>query len=388
MTPLAREVPTLHDPLSHRGGEGVDLETEGLGWHPPVAPLSRSTMADRDVLDPVASLPHRRYNPLTGEWLLVSAGRTSRPWRGGTEAAPADSVPSFDPSCYLCPGVERAVGAVNPKYESTFIFTNDYAALRPDATPGTFSDGLLRAEVQRGTCRVICFSPRHDLPLSRMSPVETRLVVDLWADQTAELGRDWKWVQVFENRGAAMGASNPHPHGQIWAGDVLPREAAREDATQERHYAAAGRSLLLDYAAQESGGPRALVENDDWLVVVPFWAVWPFETMVLPRRPVGRIPDLRDGERGSLAASLVSLLRGYDALFDTPFPYSMGWHQAPFDGIERPYWQLHAHFYPPLLRGASVRKFMVGYELLSESQRDITAEEAASRIRDAMVSNG
>ena len=208
-------------------------------------------------------------------------------------------------------------------------------------------------------------------------------VVDLWASQTAALGEQFQWVQVFENRGSAMGASNPHPHGQIWAGDALPREAEKEDATQRRHFEATGTSLLLDYAEQEAGGARELGGDDDWLVVVPFWAAWPFETLIIPRRPVSRLPDLDERERDSLAERLTQLLRGYDNLFKAPFPYSMGWHQAPFDGKDRPYWQLHAHFYPPLLQ-ATVRKFMVGYELLSEPQRDITAEDAAERLRSAI----
>jgi UDPglucose--hexose-1-phosphate uridylyltransferase len=245
---------------------------------------------------------------------------------------------------------------------------------------GSLQDGLLRADGERGTCQVICFSPRHDLSLSRMNAGQVRTVVDLWADQTTLLGQRYEWVQVFENRGSAMGASNPHPHGQIWAGDALPREATREDATQRRHFEATGRLLLADYAAQEIGGPRDLASDDDWLVLVPFWASWPFETMIVARRPVGRLTDLDERARDSLAERLIGLLRGYDGLFEAPFPYSMGWHQAPFDGIERPYWQLHAHFYPPLLR-ATVRKFMVGYELLSEPQRDITAEDAAARLR-------
>ncbi len=327
--------------------------------------------------------PHRRYNPLTDEWLLVSADRTSRPWLGRRESATSTDLPAYDPSCYLCPGNVRVNGDTNPKYESTFVFTNDFAALRPDSPQVALDDGLLKAESERGTCRVICFSPRHDLSISRMSPTQARQVVDLWADQSAELGEQFRWVQVFENRGAAMGASNPHPHGQIWAGEALPREADREDASQKRHYAANGRSLLLDYARQEEGGPRVIDGDDDWLVVVPFWAVWPFEALLIPRRPVARIPDLREAERDSLARRLTSLLHGYDTLFSQPFPYSMGWHQAPFDGTDKPYWQLHAHFYPPLLR-ATVRKFMVGYELLSEPQRDITAEEAADRLRSAV----
>jgi UDPglucose--hexose-1-phosphate uridylyltransferase len=327
--------------------------------------------------------PHRRHNALTDEWLLVSAERTSRPWRGREEAPPPADMPAHDESCYLCPGNVRANGDRNPRYESTFVFTNDFAALQPALPQATFQDRLLLARSERGTCHVICFSPRHDLALSRMTASQARLVVDLWATETAELGKSFEWVQVFENRGAAMGASNPHPHGQVWAGDALPGEAVKEDATQRRHFESTGHSLLLDYAEQEAGGPRELAIDDDWLVVVPFWAAWPFETLVIPRHPVTRIPDLSGRQRDSLAERLTELLGGYDALFDEPFPYSMGWHQAPFDGKDRPYWQLHAHFYPPLLQ-ATVRKFMVGYELLSEPQRDITAEVAAERLRNSL----
>jgi UDPglucose--hexose-1-phosphate uridylyltransferase len=334
--------------------------------------------------EPTADLlsdPHRRLNPLTDEWVLVSAGRTNRPWLGSRERTPTETRPRYDPTCYLCPGNGRADGSTNPDYERTFVFTNDFAALRPDSTTGRLEDGLLVAEGERGTCRVVCFSPRHDLTMSRMSPDEVGAVIDVWADQTAELGATWRWVQVFENRGEAMGASNPHPHGQIWAGEALPVEAAREDAAQRRHVGIAGTSLLLDYVRQETGGPRVVVENDEWLIVVPFWAVWPFETLIVPKDPVGRLTDLGSSQRTSLAAALIELLTRYDNLFDVPFPYSMGWHQAPFDGERHDHWQLHAHVYPPLLRSATIRKFMVGYELLAERQRDITPEEAAERIR-------
>ena len=347
-------------------------------------PQSPGLLVSRHQIgEEVLSQPHRRYNPLTGEWLLVSAERTSRPWLGSEESSSTVQLPTYDPTCYLCPGNIRANGERNPTYESTFVFTNDFAALRPDSPPDSFKQGLLRAESERGTCLVICFSPRHDLTISRMTTAQARTVVDLWSDESATLGKSFEWVQVFENRGAAMGASNPHPHGQIWAGSALPREAEKEEASQRGYFEAAGRGLLLDYAEQEVGGPRVLGSDDDWLVLVPFWAAWPFETLIIPRRPVSRLPELDDRQRDSLAGRLVELLRGYDALFDAPFPYSMGWHQAPFDGVERPHWQLHAHFYPPLLQ-ATVRKFMVGYELLSEPQRDITAEDAAARLRTAI----
>lgn len=329
----------------------------------------------------VLAAPHRRYNPLLDEWVLVSADRTSRPWQGSEEVVRRESRPAYDPSCYLCPGNARAGEAINPPYEETFVFTNDFAALRPDTTTARVVDGLLIAEGEQGTCRVMCFSPRHDLTLAGMPCGEVREVIDLWADQTTELGANYQWVQVFENCGAAMGASNPHPHGQVWAGSALPREAAREDAAQRRHRDATGRNLLLDYADQEVGGPRVVVEDPDWLAVVPFWAAWPFETIIICREPVTRLAELSDRSRDRLASNLVALLRRYDGLFDVPFPYSMGWHQAPFYDGPHDHWQLHAHLYPPLLRSASVRKFMVGYELLAETQRDITPETAAERLR-------
>jgi len=329
------------------------------------------------------SQPHRRHNPLTDEWILVSADRIQRPLQGRSRGTRRRLAPSlaYDPGCYLCPGNARASGARNPAYRETFVFTNDFAALRPDTPEDRFEAGLIRAEGEPGTCRVICFAPRHDLTMARMSPAAVRAIVDLWADQTTELGASYRWVQLFENRGEAMGASNPHPHGQIWAGGALPVQAAREDHTQRRHFEATGRRLLLDYVDQEHGGPRVVVENDEWLIVVPFWAAWPFETLVLAKLPTARIADLTPTARDALAVALIELLSRYDNLFEHPFPYSMGWHQAPFDGGTNGHWQLHAHFLPPLLRSATVRKFMVGYELLAETQRDLTAEDAAERLR-------
>jgi UDPglucose--hexose-1-phosphate uridylyltransferase len=350
-------------------------------------PTEGARSAGRQVgrIDVLAGEPHRRFNALLDEWVLVSAGRTQRPWLGRRERPPSSAAPAYDPTCYLCPGNVRANGEVNPDYPETFVFTNDFAALRPDVEPGGFHDGLLHAEVEPGTCRVLCFARRHDLTLAAMPAADVRRVVDVWADQTAELGAAYQWVQVFENRGEAMGASNPHPHGQIWAGTALPNAAAREDRTQRAWLADHGRPLLLDYVDREAGGPRVVAENGDWLVVVPFWAAWPFEVLLVARQPVRRLPDLDDPRRDSLARTLIELLGAYDGLFDLSFPYSMGWHQAPFRGgaaDDEAHWQLHAHFFPPLLE-AEKRKFMVGYELLAETQRDLTPEDAADRLRAA-----
>jgi UDPglucose--hexose-1-phosphate uridylyltransferase len=337
----------------------------------------------RRILDAMRLLsePHRRHDPLADRWILVSAGRTDRPWQGRVEPPTADTAQPYDPSCYLCPGNVRANGGTNPTYDSTFVFTNDFAALRPGTPDERVLEGLLIAEREPGTCRVVCYHPRHDLTMAKLPVDAVREIVDLWADQTTDLGREYRWVQVFENRGEAMGASNPHPHGQIWAGSALPNEAARESATQQAHRSRTGRRLLLDYTAQERRGERVVIENAEWLIVVPFWAAWPFETLIVPTTPVGRLADLEEGARTTLSSALVELFTRYDNLFGIPFPYSWGWHQAPFDGEDHAGWQLHAHVYPPLLRSATVRKFMVGYELLAEPQRDLTPEDAAERLR-------
>lgn len=329
--------------------------------------------------------PHRRFNPLLDEWILVSPHRTNRPWQGGVESLPADRRSRYDSDCYLCPGNTRANGERNPNYESTFVFINDFAAVLPDVPPAQIGDeSLFRARSVRGEARVLCFSPRHDLTLAEMSPAEIRLVVDLWARQTSELGARFSWVQIFENRGEIMGASNPHPHGQIWATDRMGAIAARENQQQRAYLESNGANLLRDYAHQERQfGERCVLENASWLVVVPYWAVWPYETLLLPKSPVRRLPDLDEGQRNDLAAILKALLVKYDNLFEVSFPYSMGWHGAPYDGADHAHWQLHAHFFPPLLRSATVKKFMVGYEMLAEAQRDITPEQAARLLRQA-----
>ncbi len=328
--------------------------------------------------------PHRRYNPLLDEWILVSPHRTKRPWQGGRETETIDSRPRYDSECYLCPGNLRASGEHNPQYDSTFVFVNDFAAVLPNV-PRMETDlhPLFRLKSVRGEARVICFSPRHDLTLAEMPLAEIRHVVELWAQQTTELGERFSWVQVFENRGALMGSSNPHPHGQIWATDALGTIAAKEDAQQRDYFDRQDSNLLLDYAHQEiERGERVVVENDSWLAVVPFWALWPFETLLLPKTSLRRLPDLDETQRTDLAELMKRLLVKYDNLFEVSFPYSMGWHGAPYDGGDSSHWQLHAHFYPPLLRSAAIKKFMVGYEMLAEAQRDITAEQAAQRLRD------
>jgi UDPglucose--hexose-1-phosphate uridylyltransferase len=330
--------------------------------------------------------PHRRRNPLTGQWVLCSPHRLDRPWQGRTEAEPARAEqPAHDPGCYLCPGNRRAGGLVNPDYRQTYVFDNDFSALRPDvaaADPAAAADPLFRAEPVAGECRVVCFSPRHDLTLAELPDPELEVVIDTFARETAALGARYPWVQAFENKGEIMGCSNPHPHGQIWASSSLPNEATLEDREQRAYRAAHGRPLLLDYAeAERQAGDRVVLETPGFLVVVPFWAVWPFETLILARQPLARLPDLTPEQRRDLALALGRLLRGYDRLFDVRFPYSMGWHGAPFVAGAQDHWVLHGHVYPPLVRSATVKKFMVGYEMLAEPQRDLTPESAAERLR-------
>ncbi|XP_035166352.1 galactose-1-phosphate uridylyltransferase isoform X2 [Oxyura jamaicensis] len=319
---------------------------------------------------------HCRYNPLRDEWVLVSAHRVKRPWQGQLEEPPAEDVPRWDPANPLCPGATRANGEVNPHYEGTFVFPNDFPALQPDAPAPAAA---------RGVCKVMCFHPWSDLTLPLMSLAEIRAVIDAWAELAAELGASYPWVQIFENKGAMMGCSNPHPHCQVWASSFLPNEARLEERTQQQYRDRHGVPMLLEYAEQEARRKeRLVVENEDWLVVVPYWATWPFQTLLLPRRHVLRLQDLRDSERDSLASIMQRLLIKYDNLFRVSFPYSMGWHGAPTGPHLQEdcgHWQLHAHYYPPLLRSATVRKFMVGYEMLAQAQRDLTPEQAAGRLR-------
>jgi UDPglucose--hexose-1-phosphate uridylyltransferase len=330
--------------------------------------------------------PHRRLNPLTGEWVLVSPHRTKRPWQGQVEKTATEVQPQYDPNCYLCPGNERAGGVRNPKYTSTFVFDNDFAALMPNVPAEEFRQGdLIVARGEPGICRVICFSPRHDLTLAKMSHEETREVVDLWAEQYNELGsRDWiNYVQVFENRGALMGASNPHPHCQVWATADVPNQPAVETRSLEQYHDGHSRCLLCDYIELEGkSGERAVIANDAFVAVVPFWAVWPFETLVISKRHARDMVELDPAERDGLADILTRLTATYDRVFETPFPYTMGFHQQPCNGAANSVWHMHAHFYPPLLRSATVRKFMVGYEMLGTPQRDITPESAAERLRE------
>jgi len=328
--------------------------------------------------------PHRRLNILTGEWVLVSPHRTKRPWQGKEEKSANKVQPEYIKDCYLCPGNERAGGIKNPNYTSTFVFQNDFSALLPKQMNGTeFNDNVLfKSENVSGECRVICFSPKHNLTLAEMQISEIKNVVKVWADQIKELGEKYKWVQIFENRGEIMGSSNQHPHGQVWASSFLPNEIVKENVNQKKYSEQNENPLLIDYLNEELKlNERIVVENDDWVVVVPYWAVWPFETLLLPKRKVQSLTDLSEREKENLAKILKRLLVKYDNLFSTSFPYTFGWHGAPTDNADYSHWQLHAHFYPPLLRSATIKKFMVGYEMLAEAQRDITAESAAAMLQ-------
>jgi UDPglucose--hexose-1-phosphate uridylyltransferase len=331
--------------------------------------------------------PHRRLNLLTHEWVLVSPHRAKRPWLGQVEKTPAKSLPEYDPTCYLCPGNERAGGVRNPPYTGTFVFDNDFAALLPEPSGEIHRDDsqLLVSEAERGICRVICFSPRHDLSLPEFDLPIIENVIATWTEQSADLGeREFiQYVQVFENKGEAMGASNPHPHSQVWASSQIPNEPGKELAAQTEYYHEQNRPLLADYIrAEQKRKERILAANDHFTALVPFWAIWPFEVLVSAHRPgLTRLTELTSAEVSALAEIMKAVTTRYDNLFEISFPYSMGFHQAPFDGNSHPEWTLHAHFYPPLLRSATVRKFMVGYEMLAMPQRDITPETAAERLR-------
>lgn len=330
--------------------------------------------------------PHRRYNPLTGEWILVSPHRSKRPWQGQVEKVVEEKRPEYDPQCYLCPGNERIGGEKNPNYEDVYSFQNDFSALLQDTPEGEFSDGdLFKAESESGICKVICFSPNHSLTVPEMKVENIRKVVDLWCKEYQELGdrEDIGYVQIFENKGSIMGCSNPHPHGQIWASKLVPLETSKESETQLAYFEKHGRTMLSDYLKSElEKKERILVENNSFVALVPFWAVWPFETMIISKRAVSNLLELTDEEKTDLADVYKKLTIMYDNLFEVSFAYSAGLHQAPTDGEEHPEWHLHMHFYPPLLRSASVKKFMVGYEMLGTPQRDITAEGAAKRLRE------
>jgi len=329
---------------------------------------------------------HRRYNPLTDQWILVSPHRAKRPWSGQDETPSIETLPSYEKECFLCPTNTRISGEKNPDYQGTFVFTNDFGALMPDSPDAPKSDSpLFQSQGVRGLSRVICFSSDHSKTLPELSTTSIRGVVNTWNEQIEELGKDYVWVQAFENKGTTMGCSQPHPHGQIWANSFLPNEMERKDKLLKAHYAEHGTNLLVDYVeAEVKDGSRVVVETEHWVAVVPYWAAWPFETMLLPKIHIRRMAELSEEQRDDLALAIKKLTSRYDNLFQCSFPYSMGWHYAPFfeEGDDIEHWQLHALFYPPLLRSASVRKFMVGYEMLAESQRDLTAEQAAQKLRD------
>ncbi|MBD3581829.1 UDP-glucose--hexose-1-phosphate uridylyltransferase [Flavobacterium selenitireducens] len=330
--------------------------------------------------------PHRRYNPLINEWVLVSPHRATRPWQGQTEEVNQETRPEFDPTCYLCPGNVRANGEQNPAYESTYVFDNDFAALKQEElhfeeNPDEF---FFKAQPERGISRVVCFSPRHDLTLPEMDLETIENVVKTWQFQYEDLGKiDFiNHVQIFENKGAIMGCSNPHPHGQIWAQSSLPTLVRKTQDNLSAYYQKHGKTLLENYLEQElEKNERIVIDNEHFVALVPFWAIWPFETMIISKRPVSKITDFTPVEVSDYAKTLKELTSKYDNVFNTSFPYSSGIHQAPTDAKEHPEWHFHMHFYPPLLRSASVKKFMVGYEMMGESQRDITPEKSAELLR-------
>lgn len=331
--------------------------------------------------------PHRRYNILTDEWVLVSPHRNKRPWQGKVENVQTNTRPSFDPQCYLCPGNTRANGVKTMSYKDVYVFDNDFGALLPETEEGHYESGLLKAESEQGICRVLCFSPDHSLTLPDMEVSAIIKVVNLWQEQYLELGaKDFiNYVQIFENKGILMGCSNPHPHGQIWAQSSIPQEVIKKSKQQKLHWEKYSRSLLQDYLLQElESKERLICENEHFVALVPFWAVWPYEAMIIPRRHVQHIGQLDRTEKKAYASILKNLTQRFDLVFETSFPYSSGIHQAPTDGGAHKEWHFHMSFYPPLLRSASVKKFMVGYEMFANPQRDITAEIAAKTLRELM----
>ncbi len=330
--------------------------------------------------------PHSRLNILTGEWVLVSPHRTKRPWQGKVEDLPQDNRPVYDEKCYLCPSNSRADGDTNPNYKESFVFKNDFSALLEDTSDGGYNENdLLVAKNQRGICKVISFSPKHNLTLPELSVPEITKVVDLWQAEFANLASNsWiKYIQIFENKGEIMGCSNPHPHGQIWAQSDLPVEIIKETERQRKYYAINKSSLLKDYLAVElEKQERIVFENDAFVVLVPFWAVWPYETMIVSKKHVQNINAFDAKDKELLAETIKIITSKYDNLFQTSFPYSAGMHQAPVNDGNHTEWHWHMHFYPPLLRSATVKKFMVGYEMLANPQRDITPEYAAIRLKE------
>ena len=329
--------------------------------------------------------PHRRYNPLTGEWILVSPHRTKRPWQGQIEKVQEETRPKYDPKCYLCPGNERAGGIRNPDYKNTYAFINDFSALLNDTPPGVMDNGLFQVKSEQGICKVICFSPRHDLTIPEMKLEDIKKVVDLWVEEYVNLSNEKyiNYIQIFENKGVIMGCSNPHPHGQIWASSSIPNEPLKEGINQKIYFDKYKKSLLEEYLSNElEKKERILIENDYFVALIPFWAIWPYESMIISKRKVQNITELSEEENISFADIYRQLTIMYDNLFETSFPYSAGIHQSPANGKNYPEWHLHMHFYPPLLRSATIKKFMVGYEMLANPQRDITAEQSATRLRN------
>jgi UDPglucose--hexose-1-phosphate uridylyltransferase len=335
------------------------------------------------------SHPHRRYNSLTGEWILVSPQRTDRPWLGKIEEQPRGKIPSYDPVCYLCPGNERANGNKNPNYTHTFVFDNDFSALSLFTKQDEYnSQKMLIAKSEIGNCKVVCFSPRHDLTLAEMEVDDIIKVVDVWTDEYQTLGSkdEINYIQIFENKGELMGCSNPHPHGQIWAQQSIPLEPSKETKQMKRYSSEKGKCLLCDYLSSElNQNERIVAKNSDFIALVPFWAIWPFEIMILSIRHIINFNEFTISEKKSFAEIIKTITQAYDRLFNVSFPYSAGIHQSPTDGEKHDEWHLHMHFYPPLLRSANVKKFMVGYEMLAEPQRDIAPEMSAEHLRTIIM---